>query len=223
MPFELSECIGLTTLQPDEAVKLYTELFGMTQSPSHDGLKLSTGKLAFFLDPGPRQPPILELLTEDLIEARPILRALGFEEQTWHGPGKLNLVTDPFGIAWNIFQSAPESEWPSLPTTHPAIPAKIALHLHETQRAAQFYADVFEESATKTPAGWTIDSNQIRLIIEPGLPQGPAFYVDPQACPDPQSLTEFFEGRSCTVDQHGVTWKLISRPTSEMAVIHPQA
>lgn len=219
MAFALSHCVGLTTLHPDEAVKFYAELLGMEPAPSIEGLKLQAGKLAFFLDPGQRQPAILEIITDNLHTARPLLRSFGFEEQTWHGPGKLNLVTDPFGIAWNIFEDTSDEEWPALPTSNPIVPAKIALHLHETAKAAQFYADVFQESATETPSGWTIDSNQVRLLIEPGLPHGPAFYIDLQAAPNPDQIKEFFQSKSTQVDQFGTAWKLIARPSPEKAVV----
>lgn len=219
MAFALSHCVGITILNPDEAVKFYADLLGMTPAPSIEGLKLQAGPLAFFIDPGQRQPAILELTTDNLAEARPALRSFGFQEQTWHGPGKLNLVTDPFGNSWNIFEDNQEFDWPSLPTSNPVVPAKIAVNVHETQKAAQFFADVLQESATETPSGWTIDSNQVRLILEPGLPPGPAFYIDLQAANNPDKIMEFFQTKSTQVDPFGIAWKLITRPTPEKAVV----
>lgn len=219
MAFDLSPCVGLTTPHPDPLVKLYTTLFELAPNHSIDGLKLNSESLSFFVDPGQRQSPILELSTPDLYAARPLLRALGFEELTWHGEGLLNLLSDPFGISWNVFQTLPKSTWPIINPNPPIILPKIALHLHESTKAAQFYANLLQQSATKTPSGWTIDSNHIRLVIEPGLPHGPAFYVDPNNSQDPQALIEFFGDKTTQTDDYGITWKLSPRPPSATAAI----
>ena len=219
MSFELSPCIGLTIPQPNLMIERYTQLLELTPKPSIDGLKLASDTLQFFVDPGQRQPPILELQTDNLEEARPLVRAFGCEELIWHGEGELNLICDPFGISWNILQADPNPEWPELPVTNSLILPKIGLHLHESMKAAQFYADFLHQNATKTPSGWTIDSNHIRLVIEPGLPHGPVFYLDPNNAADPQPLREFFSEKSTQTDEFGITWKLNPKPHSDRAVI----
>lgn len=220
MSFQLSKCVGLTVPDPDAAAQFYESWLGIKATHTVDGLQLLGGGLTFFIDPGDRRPPLLEFLTDDLESARAILKGFGFAEEVWYGPGKLNLVTDPFGIHWNIYQLIPGDNWPMIDSHLPPVAAKIALQIHETQRAAQFYADILAEPAMQTPSGWTIDSGDLRLIIEPGLPAGPLFYVDPDSDQvNNEFLTEIFNGKSSTVDQFGTPWKLLPRPADGKAVI----
>ncbi|MBX3113090.1 MAG: VOC family protein [Fimbriimonadaceae bacterium] len=220
MSFQLSKCIGLTVPNPDEAALFYESWLGINPTHTRDGLQLVGGGLTFYIDPGQRRQPLLEFLTEDLKEARPILRSLGFQEEVWYGPGKLNMVADPFGIQWNVYQEIPDEPWPVIDIGFPPIPAKIGLHIHEIEKAAQFYADLFEESATKTPSGWTIDSNGIRLIIEDGIPPGPIFFVDTNAEKVEMSvLNELFGTKSTAVDDFGTPWKVVPHLSGGKAVI----
>lgn len=219
MAFCISPCIGLTTPNPGEMVAEYTGLFGMQQAADAEGLRLEAGFLSFYVDPGQRQPPILELLTKDLASARALLRAFGCQEQAWNGESKLNLVTDRFGIAWNIHQGQPTKDWLDQMDRVAAVPAKIALHLHEGAKAAAYYAELLGEPATHTPGGWTIDSNHVRIVVEPGLPHGPAFYADAAAAPDPEAVAGFFAGRTCHVDRFGITWKAALRDGPANAVV----
>lgn len=200
-------------------VATYVRRFGMRTTDSAEGLKLDAGVLAFYIDPGTRQPPILELITSDLAPARAMLRAFGCQEQAWHGPGKLNLVFDPFGIAWNVYEGETDEDWIERMERVSPIPGKIVLHLHEGAKAAAFYAELLGEAATQTPTGWTIDSNHVRLLIEPGLPHGPAFFADSAGAPDPEGLEEFFASKKSQVDEFGVTWRATTRSGPANAVV----
>jgi hypothetical protein len=222
MAFKLSHCIGITTPDLTALVTTYGERFGLQSDHTPDGFAIFADPLILYLDPGPRQPPILELVTDSIDQARPLLRAFGCQELAWNGLGKLNLVTDPFGINWNIYQAVPENRWPKLLAQPSVILPKVALHLHETAKAAQFYSDLLAENALKTLSGWIIDSNQIRLVIEPGLPHGPALYIDLDTLPDPTSFLELVNNKSTHTDEFGITWKLNNRPAPAKAIINPK-
>lgn len=220
MSFQLSKCIGLTVSHPQQAAEFYESWLGISPLHTPEGLQLPGAGLTFFLDPDDRRPPLLELLTDDLESARTMLSHFGCREEVWYGPGKLNLISDPFGLHWNIYQQIPENPWPVIKSNLPSVPAKLTIQTHETEKAARFYADLLNEPAMETPSGWAIDSNGIRLIIEPGLPPGIVFTVDSDSPLVNAEITEeVFGGKHCSIDPFGTPWKLLSRPNEGKAVV----
>lgn len=185
--------------------------------PSPQGLTFHCAGVAFFLDPGSIRPPVLELVTADLAEARAEARIAGLEEAVWNGPGALNLVADPFGVLWNIHHD-PEvffAEPDPLGTT-----AKIGVHTHQPDQAAEFYSQLFLEPATRAENVWVIDTPLARFRVETGLPEGPVFFVPPGQEPAPfRPARPTAPAQTSITDPYGLTWKLAPDPTSASAVI----
>lgn len=215
MGFGLSRCVGLTAPHPDAMVQKYRDALGWEMLTSDQGLCLTDGALRAYVDPGERRPPVLELLTDHLSAARGQLRALGFEEVTWKGSGELNLVVDPFGNSWNIFELGADDEDEDFDFDSPTL-ARIGLHTHEPAKVAEFFSTVLERPATLSGHVWVIDSDPVRLRIEPGLPNGPVFLLE-----DSLQLQALGSqpGQSTLTDTWGITWRVLPRPPASTAVI----
>ncbi|MDK3162191.1 hypothetical protein QPK87_37435 [Kamptonema cortianum] len=186
------------------AAQMYAATLGMSAASGSSQMELAAGVFHFFIDPGKPHAPVLELLTNDLAKARAAARSLAMEEVVWKGVGKLNLLVDPFGVRWNVYEEASELADIDADFEESEVIPKLAIHAPELSRAADFYATIFELSHFQTPSGYVMDHGTIQLSIEEGLPIGPAFYV---------SSSEVLErlgaapGRKIFTDAFGVTWK----------------
>lgn len=224
MPIRLSRCVAILTAQPEQALQHYQSWLGLRSNDTLEGVEIDTGSLKIFIDQGQRNGTLFELLVDDLDHARADLRRRGFFELAWRGPGKPNLVRDPFGIEWNIHQGEITESWPSLDATPSPIPPKLIILSQDAKAAAEFYAMTLAEPATQSPAGWIIDSGPIRILIEPGIPTGSALCVDSTADGVDTAQTEaLFGGKSIAVDPFGVTWKRLLSTELEHAVTNAEA
>ena len=197
------------------AAQVYAASLGMSAASGSSQIELVAGVFHFFIDPGKPHAPVLELLTNDLAKARAAARSLAMEEVVWKGVGNLNLLVDPFGVRWNVYEVA--SELPDINTEfeESEVMPKLAIHAPELSKAADFYATLFEMTHFRTPNGYVMDHGAIQLSIEEGLPIGPVFYV---------SSSEVLErlgastGRKIFTDAFGVTWKCQNLASFQTAV-----
>lgn len=223
MPFEVSPCIGLTVPDPGEASRYYQNALGMKLVGLQDGVELAAGPIRFFIDPGRPRVPVLELLTQNLAQARQDLRGFGCEEVIWKGPDEANIVVDPFGIRWNVFE-CPDFDplFPSLdPGDCPVLP-KIGIQTPYAIKAADFYANLCQHAHSISHDAWFVDGRFVRLRIEDLLPPGPAFFVDPGF--DLSQIDERAVGESAVaVDPFGVRWRPGPANPSDIAAVQTKS
>ncbi len=223
MSFEVSPCIGLTVPDPGLASRFYQEVLGMKLVGVRDGVELSAGTLRFFIDPGRLRVPVLELLTENLDKARLDIRTFGCEEVIWKGPEEANIVVDPFGFRWNIFECPEPDNYQFAPEgdLSPILP-KIGLQTPYTIKAADFYADLCDHARSLSHGAWFVDGRFVRLRIEDLLPPGPAFFLDPGfdlTQIDPRATGE----QAVAVDPYGLRWRPGPANPSDIAVVQTKA
>lgn len=211
--FWLSRYVGLTSPDPQHAVHTYAAKLGMEPVPHHIA-EVQAGPLHFCIDPGDPAPPVLELMTPRLAEARPALRARGFTELVWKGVGETNLVADPFGNKWNVYQHDPADD--DFPEEHPNVLPKIGLIHHRPHDVAHFYAALFEAKLSQRGTAFIIDSGPIRLRVQSGLPEGPTFWLHPDF--DIGRLTDG-PTKSYVIDDNKVCWRHADATDLEYAVV----
>lgn len=219
MGFQVSPCVGIIVPDPPQASSFYQEKLGMNFVGLTSGLKLAANTLRFFLDPGRLQPPVLELLVPNLEEARTALRKFGFEEASWQGPDKANLVVDPFGIRWNIYH-APNLDDLKEPHKTAGCPvlAKIGIQTPFPVKAADFYAELLELPLTTSHNAWFVDGRFVRLRFEDVSPPGPVFYLHPDfdlTTLDDTAITP----QAVAMDPYGIRWKRGPIAQTETAVV----
>lgn len=215
MPFRLSRCVGVTAEKPQQASKWYSSKLGMRIVPGESGVQLDAGILQFYIDPGKRSSPVLELLSDDLDRARAEARTLGFREAAWNGLDKLNLLIDPFGVKWNVFQWVGDLDDYEENIASCRVSPKIGVLCADPELSARFYANMLGEAATQAPDAWIIDSGPVRMRLELGLPLGPVFYLSNGT---PLTTIGGSDGAMTVTDANGVTWKAQATAQSDKAV-----
>ena len=215
MPFRLSRCVGICAEKPQQASKWYSVKLGLRGSADAGAVQLDGGILQFFIDPGKRSSPVLELLAEDLDHARAEARVMGFREAAWNGLDKLNLLIDPFGVKWNVFQWIGDLDDYEDNLDGCLVSPKVGILCEDPEASAQFYANMLGEPATHSPEAWIIDSGPVRLRLEKGLPLGPVFYLTSGT---PLTRLGASERASTVTDANGVTWKAQPATTISQAV-----
>lgn len=218
MSFRTSRCVGIAAKDPAEASRFYQEVVGMKLVGLSEGIELDAGGLTVFVDPGPPRPPILELETTDLHEAKKDLRRFGFEELSWNTPDAPNLVVDPHGVRWNIIEKQEPALLPVKPHVASPVQAKIGLQTPFPERTAHFYAQLLDCPPTPSLDGWIIDDILVRILLQDRLPVGPVFYLEPGF--DISKIDETAVGEDpLALDPFGVRWKLGPAQFSENAVV----
>lgn len=106
MKFELSNNAAVQTIQPEKAVKFYTQILGFKDrrdDPDFGGV--DTGSLRIFVQEDKNVSGIvMELFVDDLEEAKKILTENGCRIIRWEGKGKDCYIEDPFGVRFNIWE-----------------------------------------------------------------------------------------------------------------------
>jgi catechol 2,3-dioxygenase-like lactoylglutathione lyase family enzyme len=213
MPFSLSRCVALQTPRPAEALEFYRTQLDMRFVGDQRGTELAAGGLRFFIDPGnPRL--MFELETSDLSVARREIGALGLELIEWGGPDRANLVVDPFGLMWNVFEAPPRTLEPL--DEDALVMLKLGLNTHRRADAAEYYARLLDVPVTFSGPAAILDSGPVRLRIEPGLPEGPVLWVRPGT--DMTRLGGAIHATAVT-DPFGVRWRVSPGAKSDLAAV----
>lgn len=224
MAFILSRCIGLVTPELGVAADFYQDHFEMVASNPHSITELVAGPLRLYLDPGQPRPLVFELVTEDLADARHLVRQFGFEELMWRGAGHPCLVRDPFGLVFNIHEDRsaflPMNLDPPDPGfVKPCLGALVA----NPMEAAEFYAEVLQSCASRIPDNsYVVDSGALRLRFRIGSKTAPVVWLRSTAPVD--KLLQVgcaFSHNDMLVDPFGLIWSIEAASTAAHAVCSP--
>jgi len=105
MKFELSRAVALQADDVSAAQTFYTEVLGFPVNDDTGLLAVDADPLTMYFDKKKYCSGLLmELLVDDVDAAREHLEAHGCEVLTWGGRGKTNIIRDPFGVHYNIWQ-----------------------------------------------------------------------------------------------------------------------
>lgn len=106
MPYKVSQCVSYHHPAKDNVVKFYRDVIGLeVVSDTDDMAELTAGPLRLFVDRRDRQQLVLELIVDDLEEARKELVAAGCQVICWEGKGKDCYIRDPFGQVFNLWEA----------------------------------------------------------------------------------------------------------------------
>ncbi|MBS1723415.1 MAG: hypothetical protein JSS66_10735 [Armatimonadetes bacterium] len=212
------------TPDPGAAALFYQDAFDMDVVRSEVGFEMVAGPLRLFIDPGQARPLVLELVTDDALEARGILRSFGYEELVWRGPGQSCLVRDPFGLVMNIHEDRSAFiefclSGPDESIFRPCVGAQSPI----SEDVAEFYAKLLESPLCRTPDGChVVDSGSMRLRFRQGPTTAPMVWLRPgtplgtfaeAGCADCQN--------GVLIDPFGIHWCAESSVTTTTAVVCP--
>ncbi len=215
--FQVSSCVGLLAREPMGAVQFYERAFGMRWVGSEHGIELSAGPLRLFVDPGEPRPLVLELLTPDLEVARRRVAAFGFERLLWEGVGRTNLVRDPFGLLWNVFEDPhafgpPDLEPPEVGVAKACVGGLVP----DPGHVASFYARVLESAPNRlTDNSWAVDSGGMRARFRYSERVSPAIWLTEAPADGLRREGVAESDPGVFVDPFGVAWcvELGEKPT----------
>lgn len=108
MKYRMSPNVAVRTDRTKEAVAFYSELLGFTdRSSAPDLADLDASPLnLFIIEDQEFSGPVMELFVDDLEAARDELLAHGCQVLRWRGKGQDCYVQDPFGVVFNLWQTA---------------------------------------------------------------------------------------------------------------------
>jgi catechol 2,3-dioxygenase-like lactoylglutathione lyase family enzyme len=106
MAFRMSPNVSVRTRRVSDAVDFYTKVLGFKNRSEDPGsVDLDASPLNLFVDQDQAlSGPVMELLVDDLDQAREVLVANGCEIVRWRGKGQDCYVRDPFGMIFNIWE-----------------------------------------------------------------------------------------------------------------------
>lgn len=108
MRYKVSKNIGFQVRNVEEAQSFYENVLGLSQ-PEHSDVKeveFRTDHNNIFLINGEENlGPVMELIVEDLDQAKKHLVENGFTIVRWEGKGKDCYVKDPYGMIFNVWEN----------------------------------------------------------------------------------------------------------------------
>jgi predicted enzyme related to lactoylglutathione lyase len=107
MKYKFSENIGFQVQNVEKAKQFYETVLGLTQPEQSfaNEEEFRTKYNNIFLIPGVENlGPVMELIVDDLEEAKQHLVANGCEIVRWYGKSKDCYVKDPFGMIFNVWE-----------------------------------------------------------------------------------------------------------------------
>ena len=209
----------------DGAMQFYRDRMGMTLGSLEEGLVLEAGPMRMYLDPGPISKTVFEILTLDLAAAKAKLRFYGYEVVNWMGPGKTNLVRDPFGLEFNVFEQAEESWVEIVPDEHVHFRPIIGAAASSVPPIAEFYSMVLQSPANRLSDGsLLISGGSVGMRVFDSEHDFPAVWLSNVA-----PVEQMIEGGAVFLDaEHqllrdpfGVCWSIEPRSESTRAAVHP--
>ena len=225
MSFRVSPCIGLVTPHLDKASRFYRDRMKMSLESVEEGMEFVAGPMHIFLDPGPKGEAVFELLAPDLDAARGRLRFYGYEEIVWNGIGKANLVRDPFGLVFNVFEYGEDEVIDlnaELQTMYRPIMGAVC---PSPAPVAEFYSMVLQRPANRLADGsYIVSGGDVSLRFRAGAAAGPVVWLAHDA--PVENLIEggceaVEEDASVLIDPFGLRWAVEPRPESTHALVNP--
>lgn len=107
MNIKLSKNIGFQVKDIEKAHEFYENVLGLTQPNNSDveEIEYRTDYNNIFLIPGEENlGPVMEMIVEDLSQAKNYLLENGFTIIRWEGKGKDCYVKDPNGMVFNVWE-----------------------------------------------------------------------------------------------------------------------
>lgn len=225
MFFRISPCVGLCTPDIETASQFYCEAMGMMLDSFEEGAELIAGPMHIFLDKGPRGSIVFELLTPDLETAKGKLKFYGFETVAWNGAGRANIVRDPFGLVFNVFEYGEDEEVEVDRDGHPFYRPIIGAVTPSPKPIAEFYSMVLQQPANRLSDGsYILSGGDVSLRFRPGETDAQVLWLAYDA---PVELlidvgcTPLEDDRSVFTDPFGVSWAVETRDQPTHAVVHP--
>lgn len=225
MRFRVSPCIGLVTPDVGRAAQFYVEEMGMDIEDQGEGVELLAGPLHLFLDPGPMGQPVFELLVSDLDDASGRLKFYGFETIVWNGVGSANLVRDPFGLVFNVFEFGDDDEFESAIQQEGTFFPHIGAVTTDLKSISEFYCAILQQPANKlSDDSVLISGGDLCLRFVEGESNASVVWLGPGANLSRlvRSGCEAIEhGGRVIADPFGLYWAVERRPAATHAVVHP--
>ena len=106
MKFRMSTNIAVSTTKTEQAVEFYTNVLGFgnrIDEPSFGGIDANPIRM-FVQEDEQVTGVVMELIVDNLEEAKMHLLANGCTILRWEGVGKDCYIEDPFGLRFNIWQ-----------------------------------------------------------------------------------------------------------------------
>ena len=107
MNYRMSKNIGFQVNDVEKAKHFYENVLGLKEPEKSDveELEFQTNHNSIFLMQGNENlGPIMEVVVEDLNEAKQHLVENGCEIVRWKGKGRDCYVRDPFGMVFNVWE-----------------------------------------------------------------------------------------------------------------------
>lgn len=221
----MSPCVGLCTPDLDKASRFYCDAMAMDLDSFEDGAELIAGPMHIFLDPGPRGSAVFELLTPDLEAARGKLKFYGFEVAAWNGLGKANIVRDPFGLVFNVFEFDEAEELAIAQDGHRVYRPMVGAVTPSPKPMAEFYSMVLQQPANRlTDGSYLISGGDVSLRFRLGETDAQILWMSHEA-PIERLLVcgcvPLEEDHSVLTDPFGLSWAVETRIRSTHAAVHP--
>ena len=225
MFFRISPCVGLVTPDLDKASRFYRDSMHMTLESFEEGMEFLAGPLHLFLDPGPKGSIIFELLTPDLEAAQGKLKFYGFDVITWKGIGKANLVRDPFGLVFNVFEYGEDDQIDLNAEGDSMFRPLIGAVAPTIAPMAEFYSMVLQQPANKLADGsYIVSGGEVSIRFRSSEHEGPVIWLAHGTDVDGMvaSGCKKLEGdENLLIDPFGVCWTVEPRSESTHAVVNP--
>jgi catechol 2,3-dioxygenase-like lactoylglutathione lyase family enzyme len=223
--FRVSPCVGLSTPDLDEASRFYCDAMGMDLEAFEDGAELLAGPMRIFLDPGPRSSAVFELLAPNLEDARGKLKFYGFEVVAWNGVGRANIVRDPFGLIFNVFEYDDEDLLDINLGEHRMYRAMIGAVTPQPKPLAEFYSMVLQQPANKlTDGSYLLGGGNVGMRVRKGEVDAQVLWLSHEAPVEhllDAGCTPLESDHSVITDPYGLSWAVETREQSSFAVVNP--
>lgn len=198
---------------------------GMELDSFEDGAELRAGPLRIFLDDGPRASPVFELLTPNLDDAKGKLKFYGFEVISWYGVGRANIVRDPFGLLFNIFEFDEDDSIDLQLGNHRIYRPIIGATSPAPKPISEFYSMVLQQAANKLNDGsFLLSGGDVGFRVRPGEVDAQVLWMSHEAPVDhliDSGCTPLEEDLSVITDPYGLCWAVETRLQSSHAVVNP--
>ena len=225
MTFRISPCIGVCTPDIETASQFYCEAMGMDLDSFEEGAELIAGPLHLFLDKGPRGSVVFELLTSDLEAAQGKLKFYGYETVSWNGAGRANIVRDPFGLVFNVFEYGDDEPLEVDRDSHRVYRAMIGAVTPSPKPIAEFYSMVLQQPANKlTDGSYLLAGGDVSLRFRPGETDAQVLWLGHEAPVDlliDVGCRPLEDDLSVFTDPFGVSWAVETRVQPTHAVVNP--
>jgi hypothetical protein len=168
---------------------------------------------------------VFELLAPDLEDARGKLKFYGFDVVAWNGTGRANIVRDPFGLVFNVFEFDDEDSIDLGLGEHRLYRAMIGAVTPSPKPLAEFYSMVLQQPANKlTDGSYLLAGGDVAMRVRRGEVDAQVLWLAHDA-PVQRLLdagcTPLEDDCSVVTDPFGLSWAVETRLQSSHAVVNP--